>query len=471
MTAKLLRLLAACLFALASAGALAQYPSRPIKLIVPIPPGGAPDIVARVVGQKLSEILAVPVVVDNRAGSNGNIAGDLVAKSPPDGYTLLLGQDSLVAINPHLYAKMPFDPLKDLVPVATLVANQFVLAVNPSLPVKNFQEFIEYARRTTPPLPYASGGNGSQHHLSMEILKQRAGIDMLHVPFKGGAPATMATVAGDTAAMFAGTSTSAQIKAGKLRALAVTGTQRSPEYPDLPTIGEFYPGYEVTIWLALFAPAGTPEPVLVPLARRGRKGAGGAGRQAEAQLGRRGRAFCDDARRIRRPHPARLRQVRQDRQDDRHQASTDPGIGCIHGEGPAHPRDRRIRPRARPVRRHRAGRGRRSHRVAPAGRGDVLPLFAAAANSTSPKYRSPRSSRWRRRTTRASLRCRCFRRACSVTRRSTSAATAASTGPSSLRASASACPNGRRPRRSIRADCWRTSTASISPRSTGIRPA
>jgi tripartite-type tricarboxylate transporter receptor subunit TctC len=265
MTAKLRHLLAACVLVLASSEVLAQYPSRAIKVIVPIPPGGAPDIAARVIGQKLSEILAVPVIVDNHAGSNGNIAGDLVAKSPPDGYTLLLGQDSLVAINPHLYAKMPFDPMKDLVPVTTLVANQFVLAVNPSLPVKNFQEFIEYARRTTPPLPYASGGNGSQHHLSMEILKQRAGIDMLHVPFKGGAPATMATVAGDTAAMFAGTSTAAQIKAGKLRALAVTGTKRSPEYPDLPTIAEFYPGYEVTIWLALFAPAGTPDAVLVRL--------------------------------------------------------------------------------------------------------------------------------------------------------------------------------------------------------------
>jgi tripartite-type tricarboxylate transporter receptor subunit TctC len=189
----------------------------------------------------------------------------MVAKAPPDGYTLLLGQDSLIAINPHLYAKMPFDTLKDLAPVATVVSNQFVLAVNPSLPVRNFQEFIEYARRTTPPLAYASGGNGSQHHLSMEILKQRAGIDLLHVPFKGGTPATMATVAGDTAAMFAGTSTKPQIKAGKLRALAATGKERSPEFPELPTIGEFYPGYEVTIWLALFAPAGTPEPVLARL--------------------------------------------------------------------------------------------------------------------------------------------------------------------------------------------------------------
>jgi tripartite-type tricarboxylate transporter receptor subunit TctC len=265
MREKLPCLLAACLLALASPAALAQYPSRPIKLIVPIPAGGAPDIVARVIGQKLSELLGTPIVVDNHAGSNGNIAGDIVAKSPPDGYTLLLGADSLIAINPHLYAKMPFDPLKDLVPVATVAANQFVLAVNPSLPVRTFQEFIEYARRTVPPLAYASGGNGSQHHLSMEILKQRAGIDLLHVPFKGGSPATLATVAGDTAAMFAGTSSKPQIKAGKLRALAATGTQRSPEFPELPTISEFYPGYEVTIWLALFAPAGTPDAVLVRL--------------------------------------------------------------------------------------------------------------------------------------------------------------------------------------------------------------
>ena len=138
MTAKLLRLLAACLLATASFCALAQYPSRPIKLVVPIPAGGAPDIAARVIGQKLSELLGQPIVVENHAGSNGNIAGDMVAKAPPDGYTLLLGQDSLIAINPHLYAKMPFDPLRDLAPVATVVANQFVLAVNPSLPVKTF---------------------------------------------------------------------------------------------------------------------------------------------------------------------------------------------------------------------------------------------------------------------------------------------------------------------------------------------
>jgi len=255
------RFLAALLFALAAGTAWAQT-SRAIRIIVPIPAGGAPDIAARVVGQKLSELLGQPVAVENHAGSNGNIAGDMVAKAQADGYTLLLGQDSLITINPHLYARMPFDTLKDLVPVATVAANQFVLSINPSLPVKTFPEFIEYARRAQPPLAYASGGNGSQHHLSMEMLKARAGIDLLHVPFKGGTPATTATVAGDTQAMFSGTSTSAQIKAGKLRALAVTGAKRSAEFPDLPTIGEFYPGYEVTIWLALFAPAGTPDAVV-----------------------------------------------------------------------------------------------------------------------------------------------------------------------------------------------------------------
>ena len=250
---------------LAGVAGAQPYPSRPIRIIVPIPPGGAPDVTARVVGARLAERLGQAVVIENRTGSNGNIAGDLVAKAAPDGYTLLLGQDTLITVNPHLYSKMPFDPLKDLVPVATLSSNEFVLSVNPAVPVKTFQEFIAYARKADPPLPYASGGNGSQHHLAMEMLKQRAGIELTHVPFKGGAPATLATVAGDTMAMFAGSSSAPQIHAGKLRALAVTGPRRSHAFPDLPTIAEFYPGYEVTIWLGLFAPAGTPEPVLARL--------------------------------------------------------------------------------------------------------------------------------------------------------------------------------------------------------------
>jgi tripartite-type tricarboxylate transporter receptor subunit TctC len=261
----LARFAAVAFAALLSLGAWAQYPSRPIKLIVPIPPGGAPDISARVVGQRLSELVGQPVVVENRPGSNGNIAMDFVAKAPADGYTLGLLADSMITINPHLYKTMPIDPLRDLAPVASVVSNQWVLSVNPSVPAKGFQEFIEYARRAQPPLAYASGGNGSIHQLAMEMLKQRAGIDLVHVPYKGGAPATTATVSGEVAAMFSGTSSAPQIKAGRLRALAVTGLHRSDIFPDLPTISEFYPGYEVTIWLGLFTAAGTPEPVLASL--------------------------------------------------------------------------------------------------------------------------------------------------------------------------------------------------------------
>jgi len=249
--------------ALAFAGsALAQYPTRPVHLIVPIPPGGAPDIAARVLAAKLQESLGQPVVVENKPGANGNVASEYVAHSAPDGYTLALIADSQVVINPHLYRKMPFDPMKDLVPVSTVAANQFVLAVNPSLPVRTFPQFIEYAKKANPPLTYASGGNGSQHHLTMEMLKRRAGIELVHVPYKGGSPATMATVSGETAAMWAGSSNAAQIKAGRLRALAVSGEKRSAQYPDLPTISEFYPGFHNSIWLGLFAPAGTPEPIV-----------------------------------------------------------------------------------------------------------------------------------------------------------------------------------------------------------------
>jgi tripartite-type tricarboxylate transporter receptor subunit TctC len=259
----MLRALVFIAFALPAA-ALAQFPSRQITLIVPIPPGGAPDIAARLIGQKLSEAVGHPVVVENRVGANGNIASDLVAKAQPDGHTLGLLADSQVAINPHLY-KMPLDTLRDLTPVATVAANQFVLTVHPSLPVRTFPEFIEFARKANPPLPYASGGNGSQHHLTMEMLKQRAGINLLHVPFKGGAPAATATVAGDTVAMWSGSSNAPQIKAGRLRPLAVSGAQRAAQYPELPTISEFYPGFENSIWLGLFGPAGMPESVLAKL--------------------------------------------------------------------------------------------------------------------------------------------------------------------------------------------------------------
>jgi tripartite-type tricarboxylate transporter receptor subunit TctC len=253
--------LAAALLAFVGA-APAQYPTRTVRIVVTIPPGGAPDLTARIVGDKLAAGFGQPVVIENRPGANGNTAAEQVVRSVPDGYTLLLGADSLLTINPHVYSRMPIDVQRELVPVASLVSNMFVLSVNPALPVGTFQEFIEYARKASPPLTYASGGNGSQHQFMMEALKQRAGIHLVHVPYKGGAPATTATVAGEVAAMFAGTSTAPQIKAGKLRALAVTGAKRSDLFPDLPAIGELYPGYEMTIWLGLFAPAGTPVPVI-----------------------------------------------------------------------------------------------------------------------------------------------------------------------------------------------------------------
>jgi tripartite-type tricarboxylate transporter receptor subunit TctC len=269
---KRLLCLAVMVLAVPCAGpAVAKYPEYPIRILVTIPPGGAPDIAARLVAQRLTETQGWTVVVENRSGANGNVAGDMVAKAPPDGYTLILGSDSLIAINPHIYPKMPFDTLKDLVPVTSIASNQFFLSVNPSLPVKTLPEFIDYARTAKPPLAYASGGNGSQHQLGIEMLKQRAGIDMLHVPYRGGAPAGTATISGETQVVLAGASNAPHLKSGLLRGLATTGRKRSPLFPDLPTIGEFYQGYDVTIWLGLFAPAGTPEPILATLREEVRK--------------------------------------------------------------------------------------------------------------------------------------------------------------------------------------------------------
>jgi tripartite-type tricarboxylate transporter receptor subunit TctC len=249
--------------AMLASWALAQtYPVRPIRLISPIPPGGAPDLIARAVGHRLSMGLNQPVVVENKVGSNGQLAADYVSHAPADGYTLLVGMDSLFVINPYLYPRGNVDVNKELLPVATLGSNQFVLAIHPEVPAKTLPEFVAYVKNTKPAPAYASGGNGSQHHLTMEMFKARAGIDLLHVPYKGGTPATTATIAGEAVAMFSGTSNSALIKAGKLRAIAVSGGQRSRAMPEVPTIAEYYAGFDNTIWIGLFAPQGTPEPVV-----------------------------------------------------------------------------------------------------------------------------------------------------------------------------------------------------------------
>jgi tripartite-type tricarboxylate transporter receptor subunit TctC len=254
--------IATVLLASAVPQARAEYPDHLVKLLVPIPPGGAPDIVARLVAQAMSEAFGQPVVVENRPGANGNLAAEAVVKAPPDGYTLLSGADSGIVINPHVYAKLGFDPLKDLVPVASVATNQFILAVNPKVPVHSLPEFVDYARKANPPLAYASGGVGSQQHFAMESLKRLAGIKLLHVPYRGGTPSATATIGGETQVLFAGASSAGHFEAGNLRPLAASGKGRSKRFPDLPTIGEFYPGYEVDIWLGLFAPVGTPEPVI-----------------------------------------------------------------------------------------------------------------------------------------------------------------------------------------------------------------
>ncbi len=260
-----LRMFFACAFSVAAVATAQQYPAKPVHVVIPFQPGSLLDVVARLTGDKVGEALGQKLVVENRTGANGNLAADLLAKAAPDGYTLMLAADSLIVINPHVYAKTSFDTLKDLVPVASVASNQFFLSVNPSVPVKTFQQFIDYARTAKPPLAYASGGSGSQHQFGMEMLKQRAGLEMTHVPYRSGGPAGAATIAGETQVVLAGASNAGNLRSGQLRGLATTGTHRSPAFPDLPTIAEFYPGYDLTIWLGLFAPPGVPEPIMTRL--------------------------------------------------------------------------------------------------------------------------------------------------------------------------------------------------------------
>jgi tripartite-type tricarboxylate transporter receptor subunit TctC len=263
---RLFGLLVAAAVAMGAHAAAAQpYPSRPIRLLLVYPPGGAADLVARAVGQPLGARLGQPVVVENRPGSNGNLAGEIVAHANPDGYTLLLGPSALFGINPHLYARMSIDPLKDLAPVASVVSNALLLAANPKLGPTNLRDFIAFARSAGSPLFYGSIGNGSEHHLAMEMLKQSAGIDLTHVPYKGGGPAALGVMSGDVAAMFGGGSVASLVQSGELRGLAISGRKRSPALPDLPSISEFYPDYEVTLWQGLFAPVGTRPEVIARL--------------------------------------------------------------------------------------------------------------------------------------------------------------------------------------------------------------
>jgi tripartite-type tricarboxylate transporter receptor subunit TctC len=245
--------------------AIAQsYPAKPVKMIVPFPPGGSLDFAGRLIAQKLTDAWGQSVVVENKPGAGGNIGADYVAKSPPDGYTILLGALSTHAVNPSLYKSMPYDAAKDFAPITLIAVTPNVLVVNASLPVNNVKEFIAYAKANPGKLAFGSGSNGSAGHLAGELFKVETGTDAVHVPFKGGAPATQALLAGDTQFMFDNLANAmAQVKAGKLKALAVTTAQRSKLVPDLPTMAEAgLPGFDISTWYGFFAPAGTPPAIV-----------------------------------------------------------------------------------------------------------------------------------------------------------------------------------------------------------------
>ena len=259
-------LAAAALVCMTAAHAQPAYPQKPIRLVVPFPPGGGTDILARLFGQKMSEMLSQPIIIDNRGGAGGTIGTDIAAKAPPDGYTLILVSGSH-AINPGLYPKLPYDSVNDFAPITQIATSPGILVVNPSLPVKSVKDLIALARAKPGQINYASAGSGTPPHLAGELFKVMAKIDMVHVPYKGNAPAFTDVIGGQVSLIFP-TMPSAMpfIKSGKLRPIAVTSAKRSPAAADIPTIAESgLPGYEATSWYGILAPARTPAQIVAQL--------------------------------------------------------------------------------------------------------------------------------------------------------------------------------------------------------------
>jgi tripartite-type tricarboxylate transporter receptor subunit TctC len=260
--------LVALALALGALPSLAQpYPSKPIRIVVPFPAGGVADVYSRIIGARLTEAWGQPVVVENRTGAGGNIGAEAVAKSAPDGYTLVMGSVGTHAVNVSLFAKLPYDPVADFAPIALVAEADALLVVHPSVPARTVPELIALARSKPGALSYASAGPGTASHLAGELFKSMAKVDMLHIPYKGNSPAITDLLAGQTALLFATMPTVLpQARAGKLRALATCGVVRAAATPELPTVAEAaLPGFDVTNWIGLFAPAGTPADIVARL--------------------------------------------------------------------------------------------------------------------------------------------------------------------------------------------------------------
>jgi tripartite-type tricarboxylate transporter receptor subunit TctC len=261
--------LVACLMIALSPAAAAQsdYPNRPVRLVVTVPPGGAADFIARLVGAKLAESLGQPVLVENRAGAGGTIAADSVAKAPADGYTLLQNSITTHGVGPHLYAKLPYDPVKDFAPVTGLALLPLIMAINAELPPRNVDDLVRFSKSNS--LNFASSGNGGAPHMAAELFKSETGASITHVPYKGSGPAVADLVGGRVQIMFdAAPSLIQHVKGGKLRVLAAASSQRNRLLPEVPTFAELgYPKVSVSLWYGLLAPAGTPRPVIDRLNR------------------------------------------------------------------------------------------------------------------------------------------------------------------------------------------------------------
>jgi len=253
------------LAALGPSQLLAQaYPTKPVRLVVPFPPGGSTDIVARILAQKLGERIGQPVLVENRGGAGGTIGTDAVAKASPDGYVLGFASTSTHAVAPAVYAKLPYDAVKDFAPISLVAVTPYLLVVNPKVEVKTLKEFVAYVKPRPGKFNYASAGTGSTTHLAMEMLKSSAGLFILHIPYNGNGPAGTAVIAGDVEFLFGSLpALLPHAKSGRVRPIAVGTPKRSPSLPDVPTVAESgFPGFDASLWLAVMAPAGTPAAVI-----------------------------------------------------------------------------------------------------------------------------------------------------------------------------------------------------------------